>query len=178
MTKSLLRHSELDPFSLSVGKRLLERFPTWAKYGRVQRVDSRDNSHLEFVIPCPNPAVERNLTLSTEQSELTVYFHTTHEHFENNVEHPDVDWISEGIDLAARILADEAGCVTCYGKNRVYADFLAPLPLASPIDIPFKTTPVTLVTLRSWRGKYDRDEVRRPSSYFTSIARFFSMNVK
>ncbi len=178
MTKSVLHHPDLDLASRSIGKRTLARFPTWARYAHVKRAEGKEKSHLEFIIPCPNPVVEQDLMLSTEQHQLTLYFDTSHEHFENDDEWPTIDWIGDGLDLAAAILAEEVGCVTCHGRDRIYADFFAPLPLASPIDIPFKNTPVTRVTLRSWTGRFDRDEIRRPPSYFTSIARFFSMNFK
>jgi hypothetical protein len=73
--------NDLDAYSRLVVPLLFTRFPLWERFARFQpRPDGRGHV-VEVNVPCPSPAAEHGLWVSTADEELSVGFHTHHDHF-------------------------------------------------------------------------------------------------
>lgn len=92
--------------------------------------------------------------LSTENSELTVRFHTFHAHY--NDRGSGVCDVNDGFAFVERILAEEVGIVTLYCGDDVASMTTVDLPYALPFGL--GSTAYTRGTLRTWLGTHDRDE--------------------
>jgi hypothetical protein len=150
--------SNLDAYSRFALPLILARFPEWESDGAVQPRPDGEGVTVEFNIPCPNQATEMSLWVSTAEEELTVGFHTHHDHFTDYDTRLSADQIGVGLDLAVAYLEDRRGVVSWYQGDRLAGTTNCNLPLSGPIPRIFSQLPVSLGTLRSWSGRFDRDE--------------------
>jgi len=96
-----LLSSNLDAYSRFAISLILARFPEWEPFAVVgSRPDSVEGT-VEFNIPCPSPAVEMGLWVSTDDEELSVGFHTHHGHFTDYDPRCNPEQIEAGLDQAA-----------------------------------------------------------------------------
>jgi hypothetical protein len=102
------------------------------------------------------PAAESGLHLSTADDELTVGFHTDHEHFTDYDNRLNPQAIETGLRYAADIINERRGVVSWYrGEHLAHTSTIA-LPHEGPL--PRLLSSCTRGTLRSWSGRFDRDE--------------------
>ncbi len=160
-----LREQNLDDYSQVALPLILARFPEREPFAKVSC------DIVEFNVPCNSPAAESGLWVSTADEELSVGFHTYHRHFTNYEDRTDRATIEVGLEFAAAILEDRIGVLSYYkGKE---------LSGSGSIDLPYPATLPKLcggmglvakfedffsggwdrVTLRSWSGRFDRDEL-------------------
>ena len=148
--------SNIDDYSKFAVGLILVRFPDWEPFSCVQ--SDINSVFVDFYIPCPSLAVERGLWVSTANQELTVGFHTDHNHFTDYDDPLNPEPVEAGLNQAAAYLEDRCGAVSWYQGERLAGTTSAELPLSGLIPRVFKDYHVTLGTLRSWSGQYDRDE--------------------
>ena len=148
--------SSLDDYSKFAVRLILARFPDWEPFGIVQ--PNASGGYVDFRIPCPSQADEMGLWVSTADQELTVGFHTDHNHFTDYDNPFNPEPVEAGLDQAAAYLEDRCGAVSWYQGERLAGTTSAELPLSGPIPRIFKDYHVTRGTLRSWSGRLDRDE--------------------
>jgi hypothetical protein len=166
-----LAASDLDEYSRLAVPLLLARFPAWEQFAKLSpRLDGAGNV-VDFNIPCPSPAAESGLWLSTVDEELSVGFHTHHNHFTDYENRLDTHRIEAGLQHAAEIVEERVGVVSWYrpggftGSRSVELPHEGPLPglldgLGIGTELAGICSDCVLVTLRSWLGRFDRDEVR------------------
>ena len=150
--------ADLDPYSRFALPLILARFPGWEPFVTVRPLDGGAGAAVEFNVPCPSPAVEMGLWVSTAEEELSVGFHTHHRHFTDYDDRTNLDVIAAGLDEAAAYLDDRLGVVSWYQGDRLVGTTGTELPVDGPIPRMFDQFPVTRGTLRSWSGRFDRDE--------------------
>jgi len=150
--------TDLDEYSRIALPRILARFPEWETLAVLVPRDFGAGASVEFNIPCPSPAVESGLWLSTADDELTVGFHTHHCHFTDYETRLNSAQIDAGADHAAALLGDLCGVVSWYEGDRVVGTVSCDLPLCGPLPRLFADLPVSRGTLRSWSGRFDREE--------------------
>jgi hypothetical protein len=151
----VIEHDAYTRFALRL---ILARFPEWEPYCVASPRQDGAGSTVEFIVPCPNPAVESGLYVSTAADELTIGFHTDHGHFTDFDSPLNRDRIEQGLNQAAAYLEDRLGAVSWYQGERLLGTTSCELPLDGPLPPMFATYPVTHGTLRSWSGRFDRDE--------------------
>ena len=100
---------DLDSYSEFAVGIILRRFPEWESYAKTSREGAA-----KFEIPCPSPAVESGLWISTANNELTVGFHTDHCHFTDDENPLNLAVIHQGLNLAVAILKDRCGILSWY----------------------------------------------------------------
>ena len=142
---------DLDPYSEFAVGIILRRFPEWEQYARPSV-----GGTAEFEIPCPSPAVERGLWISTAVNELTVGFHTDHCHFTDYERPQNLAVVHQGLNFAVTILKDRCGILSWYQGDRLAHTTQLKLPHKGPM--PCLLSRCTRGTLRSWSGKFDKDE--------------------
>jgi len=181
-----LRASDLDEYSRVAVPLILARFPTWEQYAKLSARPNRTGSVVDFNIPCPSPVAESGLWISTADEELSVGFHTHHNHFtdyENRLTTPQIE---AGLQLAADIVEERVGVVSWYGGGKFVASCSVELPHEGSLlgglgcirgrvtGIPSLLDSLSSAggrlagilsgceraTLRSWLGRFDRDELR------------------
>ena len=148
MTSAL---NDLDSYSEFAVGIILRRFPEWEQYAKA----SIDGS-AEFQIPCPSPAVEHGLWISTADNELTVGFHTDHCHFTDYEKPQNLAVVHQGLNFAAAILKDRCGILSWYQGDRLVHTTQIRLPHKGPLLRLLSNC--TRGTLRCWSGKFDKDE--------------------
>ena len=114
-----LRQSDLDAYSRLAVPLILAEVP---RLGSVRptvrpRLDGA-GGEVEFNVPCPSPAAERGLWVSTADEELMVGLHTHHSHFTDYHERTHVRQIEAGVTYAADIIAERVGVVSWYRGGR------------------------------------------------------------
>jgi hypothetical protein len=167
-----LREAELDAYSRIAVRLILARFPDWEPLATLlPRPDGAGNT-VEFTIPCQSQAAEYGLWVSTADEELTVGFHTHHNHFTDYENPLNEETIHAGIQHAAEILNERAGIVSWYSDGAFTGSRSVRLPHAGPLpgllsDLGRTEAELAEIlpdcdraTLRSWLGLYDREEVR------------------
>jgi hypothetical protein len=166
-----LLESDLDVYSKAAVPVILARFPHWESLATLSpRTDSRGNV-VDFNIPCPSPAAEFGLWVSTADEELSVGFHTHHNHFTDYENRLNPDRIKEGIQHAADIVEERVGVVSWYrdgdfaGSQSLELPHPGPLPgllegLGAHAELAGVFSDCDRATLRSWSGRFDRDEDR------------------
>jgi hypothetical protein len=142
---------DLDSYSEFAVGIVLRRFPEWEQYAKT----SLDGT-AEFEIPCRSPAIERALWISTANNELTVGFHTDHCHFTDYDNPCNLAVVHQGLDFAVAILKDRCGILSWYQGDRLVHTTQLKLPHVGPL--PCLLSHCTRGTLRSWSGKFDKDE--------------------
>src|SRR5262245_22833943 len=109
-----LMESDLDAYSHVAVPMILARFPDWEPFAKLSpRVDGA-GSTVEFNIPCPSPAAECGMWVSTTDEELSVGFHTHHEHFTDYGNRLNAKQIEAGIQQAANFIEERVGVVSWY----------------------------------------------------------------
>jgi hypothetical protein len=163
--------SDLDDYSRLAVPLILARFPGWEPFAKLRPRDDGTGSAVEFYVPCPSSAVEHGLWVSTEGEELSVGFHTHHDHFSGYDKPLDPAVIEAGLAHAANIVTERAGVVSWYrdggfaGSRNVELPHDGPLPglfegLDPSGELAGFFSGCDRATLRSWLGQFDRDEVR------------------
>ncbi len=152
--------SNLDAYSRFAVPLILARFPDWEPFAVVQERPDGAGGTVEFNVPCPSPAAEMGLWISTDQEELSVGFHTDHSHFTDYESRLNPEVIGVGIDQAAAYFEDRSGVVSWYQGVQLKGTTSTALPHPGPLPRIFSRLPLTHATLRSWSGRFDRDEPR------------------
>lgn len=169
MTK--FQNADLDDYSRAAVPLILSRFPGWWPFSKATPRSDGLGDTIDFNVPCPSPAAEYGLWVSTADEELLVGFHTHHQHFTDYENRTSRVQIETGLQLAADIIEERTGVVSWYrgktfaGSRSVGLPCLAPLPglfdgLGASLEITDIFSNCDRVTLRSWLGTFDREEVR------------------
>ncbi len=149
-----LRTDLLDDFSRFALPLILTRFPEWESFASINL--TADN--LEIRIPCPSPAVTEGLWVSTADQEMTVGFHTYHSHFTDFDRPMNPNLIEAALNQASAYLHEQRGIVTWYKGEQIVGGTCVNLPVEGDLPRMFLQYPITHGTLRSWTGRFDRDE--------------------
>jgi hypothetical protein len=166
----LLDH-DLDPYSRLAVRLILARFPAWEPLAKTSPCPDSRGSIVDFNVPCLSAAAESGVWISTADEELSVGFHTHHSHFTDYESRLNPDPIEAGLEHAADILEEHVGVVSWYrkggfaGSRAVALPHPGPLPglldgLGSYAGLAGIFSDCERVTLRSWFGRFDRDETR------------------
>ncbi len=165
-----LLENDLDGYSRFSVPLILARFPDWEPLARVMPRPDGAGGTVEFAVPCPSAAVESGLRISTADEELSVGFHTHHTHFAEHDHRASAEKIQAGLDHAADILSERLGVVSWYCGDALAGSRMVALPHAAPLPGLLDDVRATAlagiveecdrVTLRSWSGRFDRDEAR------------------
>jgi hypothetical protein len=150
--------NELDVYTRFALSLILARFPEWEGYAVVQARPDGLGGTVEFNIPCPNPMAEMGLWVSTAEEELSIGFHTHHSHFTDYDTRLNPEQVEAGLDHAVAFLEDRCGVVSWYHGDQLIVTTSCELPLAGSLPRMFSQLAVTRGTLRSWSGRFDRDE--------------------
>jgi hypothetical protein len=161
-----LLECDLDDYSRLAVPIILARFPDWETFATVEPSPDGAGSVVEFNVPCPSPSAEHGLWVSTADEELSVGFHTYHCHFTDFSDRSDVARIEEGVAHAAHIVAERVGVVTWYRDGEWAGSSCVELPFPGPLrglrsggdPLPDGFAGCEWATLRSWLGRFDRDE--------------------
>lgn len=172
-----LLESELDAYSRLTVSLILARLPEWEPLAVLSPSDYGSGHVVEFNVPCPSSAVERGLWVSTMDEQLTVGFHTHHDHFRNYGDESDDEHVARALQHVADIVEGRAGVVSWYADGQLTISYSVWLPCPqfesrgwityhNPVGV-LRTVRNRIlrqrrpVTLRSWSGELDRDELRR-----------------
>lgn len=158
--------SNLDLYSRMAVKAILTRFPEWADFAKLTPRPDGGGNAVEFCIPCPSKSVDGGLWVSTADEELSVGFHTHHRHFTDYEHRLNSRQIEAGLQMVADILAETLGIVSWYRGFTFIGSFSLQLPHTEPLPGLFTGSVLLkdmllrgdLATLRSWKGRFDRDE--------------------
>jgi len=166
-----LREIDLDAYSRLAVSLILARFPEWEPFAKLSPRPDGAGSVAEFNVPCRSPAAEHGLWVSTADEELSVGFHTHHSHFTDYETCLNREQIESGVRHAADVIEERVGVVSWYrggkfvGSRSVGLPHPSPLPelldgLGAGADLAGTLSDCDRATLRSWFGRFDRDEVR------------------
>ncbi len=160
-----LQDCDLDAYSRLAVPMILARFPDWEAFAKVEPRPDGAGGVAEFNIPCPSSAAEHGLWVSTADEELSVGFHTHHSHFTDYNDRTHTAQIEAGVGHAADIVAERVGVVSWYRGGGFAGSSSVELPHAGPLRVLAGAGPLAgifagceRVTLRSWLGRYDRDD--------------------
>jgi len=166
-----LRDEKLDEYSQVAVPLILARFPKWEPFAKLSPRPDGVGDVVEFNVPCPSPADASGLWVSTAGEELSVGLDTHHRHFTNCEDPTDQCEIDAGLDYAADIVEERIGVLSYYREGKFSGSRSVDLP--PPEVLPKLYEGIGLVgklerffrdwgrvTLRSWTGRFDRDEVR------------------
>jgi hypothetical protein len=145
---------------------ILARFPDWEVFAKVQPGPDGAAGVVEFQVPCPSPGVEHGLWVSTADEELSAGFHTHHSHFTDYNDRTHIAQIEAGLDFAADLIAERVGVVSWYRGGRFAGSSSVELPHPEPLQNLYSGSGSLVelfagcerATLRSWLGRFDRDE--------------------
>jgi len=166
-----LMASDLDDYSRLAVPLILARFPAWEQFAKLSSRPDGAGTVVDFNVPCPSPATEFGLWVSTAGEELSVGFHTHHNHFTDYQNRLNTRQIEVGLQHAADIIEERVGVVSWYrgggfaGSRSVELPHEGPLPkllqgIGIGEELPGIFSGCDRATLRSWFGRFDRDEVR------------------
>jgi hypothetical protein len=162
--------SDLDPYSRFAVPLILARFPEWEPFAKLSPRPDGAGSVVDFDIPCPSPGAEYGLWVSTAGDELSVGFHTHHNHFTDyDEDRLNREQIEAGLQHAADVLEERVGVVSWYRRGGLAASRSVELPHPGPLpglldglgagaELAGTFSDFDRVTLRSWFGRFDRDE--------------------
>jgi hypothetical protein len=145
---------QLDEYSQVAAQRILERFPDWRTRIVLRRPNGYDHAFADFELPCPSPAIEHGLWVSTADEEITVGLHTYHTHFTNYNEGFDAQHIDDALDHVQELLDERTVIVSWYSGERFAGSSSVDAAVAEAA--PSFISGVTRTTRRSWRGTYDQ----------------------
>jgi hypothetical protein len=167
-----LREAHLDAYSRIAVSMILARFPDWESFAKLSPRPDGAGSAVDFNIPCPSLAAEYGLWLSTADEELSVGFHTHHNHFTDYENRLNVAQMEAGIQHAVDIIEERVSVISWYRAGAFAGSRSVELPHPEPLpglldglgptgaQIAGIFADYDRVTLRSWLGRYDRAEVR------------------
>jgi hypothetical protein len=166
-----LRADNLDEYSRVVVPLVLVRFPEWEPFAKLLPRPDGAGGVIDFNIPCLSLGAEAGLLISTADEELTVGFHTHHGHFTDYENRTDRAQIDAGLDYAAAIVEDRIGVLSYYSGGKFLGSRSVDLPPSETLPKLYEGMGLVgklegsfrdweRVTLRSWSGRFDRDEVR------------------
>lgn len=155
----------LDAYSRLAVPIILARFPEWEAFIKVELRPDGEGSVVEFNIPCPSPGAEHGLWISTADEELSVGFHTHHAHFTDYNDRTHFAQMEADVGHAADRLAERGGVVSWFRGGTFTWSSYVELPHTGSLFILGRSGPLAgifagcdRVTLRSWLGRFDRDE--------------------
>ena len=162
---------DLDDYSRLAVPLILAHFPEWELFAKLSPRSGGAGHVVDFNVPCPSPAAEHGLWVSTADEELSVGFHTHHNHFTDYENRHNLLQIEAGVQYAADILAERVGVVSWYRGDRFVGSRSVTLPHKGPLpglldglgiggEVAGIFSDCERATLRSWVGRYDRDECR------------------
>jgi hypothetical protein len=166
-----LLDERLEAYSRVAVPHILARFPDWEPFAKPSAGPDGAGNVVEFNIPCPSSAAESGLWVSTAGEELSVGFHTHHGHFTDHEDRTNRAQIDAGLDYAPAIIEDRVGVLSYYSGGKFSGSRSVDLP--PPGTLPKLYEGMGLVgklegffrdwdrvTLRSWSGRFDRDDAR------------------
>jgi hypothetical protein len=168
-----LLQSGLDAYSRFAVPLILARFPEWEPFAKLSPRPDSAGSVVDFKIPCPSAGVESGLWVSTADEEFSIGFHTHHNHFTDYENRLNREQIEAGLQHVMAIIEERVGVVSWYrgggfaGSRSVELPHPDPLPGlldglgAAGAELAGIFSDCDRVTLRSWFGRFDRDEVRQ-----------------
>jgi len=154
---TLMTAPPLDDYSAFALPRILERFPEWKDCLHFRAARPSGLHFVVIEIDAPLQSVEQGLYVGTEDAELTVGFHTYHCHFTDWNDAKDRATLEAGLDFASNLLSEKVGVATNYRDDQWAGGTWIDLPHPGPL--PLVAQNATRITLRSWRGTFDRDEL-------------------
>jgi hypothetical protein len=128
-----LRGADLDAFSKVALSIILARFPDWEQLAKLSPRPDGAGCMVEFKIPCPSPASEHGLWVSTADEELSVGFHTHHTHFTDSKNPFNRAQIDAGVQHAADIVDERVGVVSWYRGEAFAGSCTVSLPHSKPL---------------------------------------------
>ncbi len=166
-----LRESDMDDYSRLAVPLILARFPEWEPFAKLSLRTDGAGCVVDFNVPCPSPSVEHGLWVSTADEELSVGFHTHHSHFTDYDDRLNPRQIEAGVQQAADVVAERIGVVSWYRGDGFAGSLWVDLPHEGPLpglldglglgeNLAGLFSGCDRATLRSWLGRFDRDEVR------------------
>lgn len=142
---SMLRLSQLNPYSQRFAQALFRHFPEWQP---LAKATPEGQSHECSLAVRVTSAVGDLLWVSTDREEVTVGFDAFHTHFESSLDEEEAEAFEEALSFIADLLAERTIVVVGFSEGRIHgATALAPDRLASE-EPPYY--------VKSWLGKYDR----------------------
>jgi hypothetical protein len=167
-----IREADLDAYSRVAVPLILARFPEWERLAKLSPRPDGAGSAVEFNIPCPSPAAEYGLWMSTADEELSVGFHTHHDHFTDYENRLNMAQMEAGIQHAVDIIEERVGVISWYRGGAFAGSRSVELPHPDPLpglldglgpsgsQLAGIFSDCDRVTLCSWLGRYNRDEAR------------------
>jgi hypothetical protein len=145
------------------------RFPEWGRFATISRRPDGKGCVVDFNVACPSQRVDYGLWVSTAADELTIGFDTYHCHFTDYENPLNQEQITAGLQFAANIIDERVGVVSWYQADKFVGSRLVELPYAPSLPRLLNNLGGTAelvgigadcdrVTLRSWFGRFDRDE--------------------
>ena len=159
-----LLENDLDAYSKVAVPLIMARFPEWERFAKLSPRPDGAGNVVDFNIPCPSPVAESGLWVSTADEELSVGFHTHHNHFTDYESPLNREQIEAGIQYAADIVEERAGVVSWYRGDRFAGSCSVELPHPGPLpglldgldaaaELADTFSDGDRVTLRSWFGR-------------------------
>ena len=166
-----LGEDEWDAYTRFAAPLILARFPDWEDIANLMPRADGEGCALEFNLPCPSPDNARGLWVSTADDELTVGFHTHHRHYSNYEIPLNPEQVDVGIQFADDILEERVGVVSWYRTGEFAGSLSVELPHPGPLlgsfdgfppgfDVGDIVSGLERATLRSWFGRFDREEAK------------------
>ena len=164
--------ADLDDYSRVAVPMILARFPEWEPLAKLSPRPDGGGSTVDFSIPCPSPGAEYGLWVSTADEEFSVGFHTHHNHFTDYENRLNVGQLEAGIQHALDIIEERVGVISWYRGGAFAGSRSVELPHPDPLpglldglgptgqELAGIFSDCDRVTLRSWLGRFDREEVR------------------
>lgn len=144
---------------------ILARFPEWEGSAKLLEECGPGEFAVEFRIPCPSSEAKSGLWVSTDGGELSVGFDHHHTHFmAYDGDHR--RQIECGLEYASDFIEERAGVVSWHMDGRIGGSCSVELPHPDPLPrlnerfglfMPGQRD-CNLVKLRSWTGRFDREE--------------------
>jgi hypothetical protein len=164
-------NDNLDAFSRIAVPIILARFPKWEPFATLSPRPDGAGNVVDFNVPCPSPAAESGLWVSTADEELSVGFHTHHNHFTDYENRLNREQIEAGLQHAVDIIDERIGVVSWYRAGGFAGSRSVELPhpdllpglldgLGCGAELDGIFSDCDRATLRSWLGRFDRDEGR------------------
>jgi hypothetical protein len=165
-----LLESGLDEYSRQVASLILARFPEWEACARPEEREDGLGSTVQFQVPCPSATLEQGLWVWTGDEELEVGFHTHQRHYTDYEDRLNPEVMEAGVQQIVDVVEERSGVASYYRDGGFAGSRWVELPHERPLPGLFEgfpnaealglTSEYDRVTLRTWLGTFDRDEVR------------------